>query len=311
MARAKRSEHPSEQSRDAAARGVLYVVATPIGNLDDLTPRARRTLHSVSLIAAEDTRRLRSLAGADGFRARLLSIPAPREAERVATVIAHLAAGRSAAIVTDAGTPIVSDPGSRLVSAARAAGYRVVPIPGPSAVATALAGAGLGGAGFLFLGFLPSHGVRRRQALVEIARSPRTVVIFEAPHRLARTLEDLRAACGDLRHAVIARELTKMHEEIVGGPLHELIARLPDDVRGEITLLLEGGVPVCATPSGHAPQRESLAGVVEELLGSGMSVAKASREAARRLGCDRRQAYRAAIAAQSKEAPDEDEDEVQ
>lgn len=305
MARAKRSDRSPGDTRTAPAGGVLYVVATPIGNLEDLTPRALRTLRSVSLIAAEDTRRLRSLGGADGFRARLMSMPAPREAERLAAVITHLASGRSAAVVTDAGTPIVSDPGSRLVTAARAAGFRVIPIPGASAVATALSGAGLGGAGFLFVGFLPQHGGARRRVLDEISRSPRTVVLFEAPHRLARTLEHLRAACGNERRAVIGRELTKVHEEILAGPLHDLGARLPERVRGEITVVLEGAAPGPAAPSADAPPDESLVGVVEELLRSGMSAARASREAARRLGCARREAYRAAMAFQARASMDE------
>ncbi|MBK7972509.1 MAG: 16S rRNA (cytidine(1402)-2'-O)-methyltransferase [Deltaproteobacteria bacterium] len=306
MARAKRSDRSLETSMSPHSGGVLYVVATPIGNLGDLTPRARLALHSVSLIAAEDTRRLRSLGGTGGFRARLLSMPAPREAERIATVVDHLAAGRDAAVVTDAGTPVVSDPGSRIVRAARDAGFRVVPIPGASAVATALAGAGLGGAGFLFLGFLPPHGAQRRNALTEVARSPRTVVLFEAPHRLGRTLADLQSACGGGRHAVIARELTKIHEEIQAGPLQHLIDHLPERIRGEITLLLEGAEPGARAPTQDtALVVDSLAGIIEELLSRGMSPSQAAKEAARRLGCDRRDAYRAAVAAQSRHAPDE------
>lgn len=310
MARAKRSDRPSD-TRATPGGGTLYVVATPIGNLEDLTPRASRILREVSVIAAEDTRRLRALAGADGFRARLLSIPAPREAERISTVMAHLGAGRAVALVTDAGTPIVSDPGARLVSAARAAGFRVVPIPGASAVAAALAAAGLGGAGFLFLGFIPTHGGSRRQALEEIARSPRTVVLFEAPHRLARTLRDLCTTCGGQRLAVIARELTKVHEEIVGGPLEDLAARLPDAIRGEVTLLVEGATQGAGAPPSLAarPPDESLEAVVEQLMRGGMSAPQASREAARRLGCDRRAAYRVAISLQAKSPPDGPEDQ--
>jgi len=235
-----------------------------------------------------------------------VSIPPPREAERAGAVIAHLASGRSAAIVTDAGTPAVSDPGSRLVSEARAAGFRVVPIPGANAVATALAGAGLGGGGFLFLGFLPPQGMQRRRAIEEIATSPRTVVMFEAPHRLERTLMDLRHACGDERRGVIARELTKLHEEFVCGPLRDLVAALPERVRGEITLLVEGVQPGTGARSYAAPPRaESLASVVDELLRGGMSAARAAREASRRLGCDRRDAYRAALAARTQTPPKE------
>jgi 16S rRNA (cytidine1402-2'-O)-methyltransferase len=282
-----------------AHKGVLFVIGTPIGNLEDFTPRARRTLNEVSLIVAEDTRRLRALAPVGGFRARLLSVPAPREAERVATVLGHLARGESAALVTDAGTPVVSDPGARLVRAARDAGFEVVPIPGASAVATALAGGGLSGSSFLFLGFLPVNRVERRRLIDEVARSPRTIVLFEAPHRLARTLRELAAACGPDRRGVIARELTKLHEEITSATLGRLLASLPEQVRGEVTLLVEAGDPdrVTSIPSATT-STPSLEAVVERLMRDGSSASRAAREAARQLGRDRREAYRIALSLQ-------------
>ncbi|MFN7954156.1 MAG: 16S rRNA (cytidine(1402)-2'-O)-methyltransferase [bacterium] len=279
--------------------GTLFVVGTPIGNLEDLTPRARRTLAEVSLILAEDTRRLRALAPQGGFRARLLSIPAPREHQRIDTLLDHLAGGGSAALVTDAGMPVISDPGAHLVRAAREAGYRVVPIPGVSAVATALAAAGPPAPTFLFLGFLPAHGTERRRRMDEIARSAHTVVIFEAPHRLRRTLTELAEACGPARRIVIARELTKLHEEILAGPLQTLVAELPELVRGEITLVVDPADPDSMPAAGVEPAPDAEA-VLARLLGEGRSTAQAAREAARALKRDRRELYRLAIEIQAR-----------
>ncbi len=280
--------------------GTLYVVGTPIGNLEDLTPRARRILGEVSLILAEDTRRLRALAPAGGFRARLLSLPAPREHERIHVLLAHLATGGAAALVTDAGMPVISDPGARLIRAAREAGHRIVPIPGVSAVATALAAAAPVQPSFLFLGFLPVHGAERKRRLVEIGRAPHAVVLFEAPHRLRRTLGDITEACGPARRMTIARELTKLHEEVVSGPVGTLLDALEDPVRGEITLVIDawdGEAQAAVRPDTPPVSAEE---VLARLLAAGRSTAQAAREAARELGRDRRELYRLAVAIQSR-----------
>src|SRR5690606_9373906 len=220
--------------------GALYLVATPIGNLEDVTLRALRVLREAALVLAEDTRRTRILLERHAIAARPLSLHAHNEAARTAEVLAALAAGRDVALVSDAGTPLVSDPGERLVVAAIAAGHPVVPVPGPSAVLAALAGSGLPAVPFAFLGFPPRRPGERAEAFAAWRGRPETLVLFESPHRLAATLRALADALGP-RPACVARELTKLHEEWVRGPLPELAERFASGgVRGEVTIVVGG-----------------------------------------------------------------------
>jgi 16S rRNA (cytidine1402-2'-O)-methyltransferase len=220
----------------------LFVVATPIGNLGDLSPRAEATLREVGTIAAEDTRRTRALLTHFGIGGKeLLAVHAHSSAHELERALGVLEAGRDLALVSDAGVPLVSDPGSSLVSAAITAGHTIVPLPGPSAVLTALVGSGLGGGAFRFFGFLPRAGTTRREALTQIAQTPEAVVIFESPERLTETLQEL-ALLTPTRGACVARELTKRYEEFVRGSLQQL-AELGTEWRGEIVLVLGAHQP--------------------------------------------------------------------
>ena len=226
----------------------LYVVATPIGNLGDVTRRALDTLESVDVVAAEDTRVTRGLLSHFGIAAKLVALHAHNERGSAERVIAWIREGKSVAFVSDAGTPAVSDPGAILVDAVRAAGLRVIPIPGVSALTTALSAAGIAADGVVFAGFLPAKGSERKERLAELAASPWAIVLYEAPHRVARTLADLHAALGE-RDVVIARELTKKFETIARVPLAEASAWVEADDdrrRGEFVLVVEGR-PVAAT----------------------------------------------------------------
>lgn len=221
---------------------ILYVVATPIGNLGDMVPRAVNILQSVDLIAAEDTRHSRRLLDHFDIRTRCVAYHDHSGANELAALLAELEAGRSLALISDAGTPLVSDPGYRLVDAALAAGIRVVPIPGACAAIAALSAAGLPTDRFVFEGFLPAKMQARRQRLEALQREPRTLVFYEAPHRLLETLTDFEAVFGGERIAVLARELTKLHETIRRAPVAELRAWAESDRqdRGECVLLLQG-----------------------------------------------------------------------
>jgi 16S rRNA (cytidine1402-2'-O)-methyltransferase len=218
--------------------GTLFVVATPIGNLGDVTLRAIETLRAVPIVAAEDTRRTRALLGHLGIDGkRLVSLHAHSSAGDVERLISYLAAGEDVAYATDAGTPLVSDPGRALVAHALRLGARVIPVPGPSAVLAALVKSGLAGdAGFRFMAFLPREGPGRREAIERVASTPEPVVIFESALRIGATLKELADAMPD-RAASVVREITKVHEEAVGGKLSELAAD-PRRWRGEITLVL-------------------------------------------------------------------------
>jgi 16S rRNA (cytidine1402-2'-O)-methyltransferase len=222
------------------ASGTLYVVATPLGNLGDLTLRAAELLRRVPLVVAEDTRRTRQLLSHLDAHPRLLSFHAHSDADRLQDIIARLAAGEDVALVSDAGTPIISDPGVDLVAQARAAGVLVVPIPGASAVTAALSAAGLSGDRYLFLGFPPRKGKERTRWLERVLAESVTVVCFEAPGRTGELLGALAEPDPD-RSAVVARELTKVHEEFVAGTLGELAARYRDSApRGEVTIVVAG-----------------------------------------------------------------------
>jgi 16S rRNA (cytidine1402-2'-O)-methyltransferase len=223
--------------------GRLDVIASPIGNLDDLAPRARAALASADLVAAEDTRRTGALLTACGISRPLISLHDFNEVRRVAELVERMRAGAIIALVSDAGTPLISDPGFALVRAAVAAGVAVRPIPGPSAVTAALSVAGLPTDRFAFEGFLPARAAERRRAIGALTGETRTLVFFEAPHRIAATLADLAQTLGGSRRALLARELTKAFESLYRGTLDELAALAghePNVARGEITLVVEG-----------------------------------------------------------------------
>lgn len=224
----------------AAFVGTLSVVGTPIGNLEDITLRALRTLREADLVAAEDTRHTGLLLAHFQIRKPLLSYHEHNEAQRTAELLAKLQAGTRIALVTDAGMPTVSDPGLRLIRAAIQANVPVAIVPGPSAITTALAGAGLATDKFLFHGFLPHKGAQRRRILGSLAQQPFTLVFYESPHRILKTLADLRELLGN-RQVVVARELTKKFEEYIRGDLDTVLKQLGNrTIKGEITLLVEG-----------------------------------------------------------------------
>ncbi|HET9133907.1 MAG TPA: 16S rRNA (cytidine(1402)-2'-O)-methyltransferase [Gemmatimonadales bacterium] len=270
--------------------GTLYVVATPLGHLGDLSPRASETLRGVDTVAAEDTRRTQGLLATIGATPRLLSYHAHSEARREVLLLEILRDGRDVALVTDAGTPAISDPGTGLVAAARAAGIRVVPIPGPSAVPTAISASGLPGDRYLFLGFLPRKGSERRALIERAAREPWTVVCFEAANRLDGLLEDLIAACGTDRPVVVARELTKLHEELRGGTLQEVREHfLATPPRGEVTVVL-GGAPAGSDVVRHDPAE------ISEAIRAGLAAGESRKDVARKVAAQfnlaRNDAYR-------------------
>ena len=268
--------------------GRLEVIATPIGNLADLSERARLGLAAADLIAAEDTRRTRALLQSLGLARPLVSLHAHNETERLPELLARLAAGERVALVSDAGTPLLSDPGVALVRAAADAGLEVSIIPGPSAVTAALAVAGLPTERFCFEGFLPAAERERRVRLGELATEPRTLVLFEAPHRIVASLADLASIFGADRPAAIARELTKLHESVYRGTLGELAARAHGDAnlqRGEITLVVQGA------PAARAATDESLLRRAVALLARELPPGKAAAIAAQLAGAKRSDAY--------------------
>lgn len=226
-----------------AGSGTLHVVATPIGNLGDLSPRALETLKRVDAICAEDTRHTRQLLAHFGLERPLLALHEHNEGDAAAPLVARLLAGDSLALVSDAGTPLVSDPGFRLVRAARAAGVRVSPVPGPSALVAALSAAGLPSDRFVFEGFLPAKAKARREHLQALAAEPRTMIFYESSHRIEETLTDMAMAFGEERPAVVARELTKLFETVLDGGLAGLVRRVREEAnqrKGEFVVLVQG-----------------------------------------------------------------------
>ncbi len=272
--------------REAASGqgGTLFVVATPIGNLEDLTLRALRVLREADLILAEDTRHTRILLQHHGVSGRPLSLHAHNEAARVDRVMSELGAGRRVALVSDAGTPLVSDPGARLAEAAVAAGHRLVPIPGPSALLAALSVAGLPSERVTFLGFLPRRAGARDALLDEFRTRPETLVLFESPQRLPATLRALAERLGD-RPGCVARELTKLHEEVVRGPLSELARHFADGARGEVTLVVGGA------SERERPDPARLDAEIRTRLEAGASSKEIATELARDTGVPRREIY--------------------
>jgi 16S rRNA (cytidine1402-2'-O)-methyltransferase len=227
----------------AATTGTLWVVATPIGNRDDLTARAVQVLREVAVIAAEDTRHSRPLLMHYNIDTPLRALHDHNERDEVDALVARMQGGESIALISDAGTPLISDPGFRLVRAARAAGVRVSPVPGACAAIAALSVAGLPSDRFVFEGFLPAKGGARRQRLQELAGETRTVICYESSHRVLESLEDMRDVLGAEREVVLARELTKMFETVVGEAVGDLVARVaadPNQQRGEFVLMIAG-----------------------------------------------------------------------
>jgi 16S rRNA (cytidine1402-2'-O)-methyltransferase len=277
------------------ARGTLYVVATPIGNLGDVTLRAIEVLKAVPLVAAEDTRLTRRLFERHGITTRLVSYHARSAPSREAELLAHLGGGDDLALVTDAGTPGVSDPGEGLVAAWATDEGAVVPIPGASAVLAAVAASGVAGPRWSFEGFLPRSGRERRERLARIAADDRGTVLFEAPGRVAATLRDLAAACGGERRAAVCRELTKIHESFVRGTLDELAAAARDGAipaRGEFVLVVggvEGTQRVSAADDEAAAERAQAD--VERLVGEGIARGEAARRVSAATGIPRRRLY--------------------
>jgi 16S rRNA (cytidine1402-2'-O)-methyltransferase len=269
--------------------GTLYVVATPIGNLEDVTHRALAVLREAALVLAEDTRRTRVLLDRYGIAARPVSLHAHNETARTQQVLDALAAGRAVALVSDAGTPLVSDPGERLVARAIADGHSVVPVPGASALLAALVASGLPAGSFTFVGFLPRSKGERARRLAELAGRPETLVLYESPRRLGALLSELAAAFGE-RRACVARELTKLHEEHARGTLAELAARFADGARGEVTLVVEGA-ELAAEPAGEDALRER----VREELAAGLSARDLAVKLARETGAPRRTLYTLAL----------------
>lgn len=271
----------------APPAGTLYLVATPIGNLADITYRAVDTLRSASLIACEDTRHTRKLLDHYGISTPVQSYHEHNEAQRTEELIGRLEAGADVALVSDAGTPLISDPGFRLVRAAAAAGIRVVPIPGACAAVAALSASGLPTDAFLFIGFLPRKQGERRARLESLRGETSTIVLYEAPHRVEETLEDLVTFLDD-PPVVLSRELTKLHEEFLRGTSSEVLAmlRAKPSVKGEMTLV------VGAPPRPAAENETPLPEAVEALVKAGLSRMDAIKQVARERGLPKREVYR-------------------
>lgn len=285
---------PATAARFRAVSGSLYVVATPLGNLRDVTLRALDVLGSASVIAAEDTRMTQRLLAHYGIGTPTVSLHAHNEAQRSTSLVTRLAAGDSVALVTDAGTPAISDPGARLVRAVREAGHPVVPVPGPSAVATAISAAGLSAAMFVFVGFLPSQAKERRTRLAALAALPAALVFYEAPHRVRATVAELAATLDPARTLVVGRELTKTFESIVSMPLRDgetWIAADAHHERGEFVLMVDEPLAAEGASILDAEGEKWLLALLAEL-----PPARAARVVAAVTGASRDDVYRRALA---------------
>lgn len=279
--------------------GTLVLVATPIGNLGDLSPRAVETLSKADVIACEDTRRTRKLLTHAGIgRTRLMAVHDHNEHVRSREVLALLDRGSTVAVVSDAGTPALSDPGWRIVSAAVKSGHEVVAVPGASAVLAALVVSGLPTSRWCFEGFLPRRAKERKRRLAEIAGERRTTVLFESPHHMAATLSDLAEACGGRRAVAVARELTKLHEEVWRGTLGEAVA-----LASSATPLGEQVVVLAGAPEPAPPGEEELEAALSSRLGAGESMKDAAAAVAGELGVPKRVAYAAAIRVRASDGP--------
>ncbi|GGO82550.1 ribosomal RNA small subunit methyltransferase I [Marinobacterium nitratireducens] len=274
------------------SEAVLYVVATPIGNLADMTPRAIEVLQSVSLIAAEDTRHSARLMAHFNIKTPMISVHDHNERQRIDKILQLLGQGDSLALISDAGTPLISDPGFVLVRAVREAGYRVLPVPGCSALVAALCVAGLPSDRFIFEGFLPAKSGSRRQVLEALACEPRTLVFYESPHRILASLEDMLICFGADRFVVLARELTKTFETVEGRPLGELLEWVRSDAnqqKGEFVVLVQGA----PAPGGDAFDPEALR--VLDLLLEELPVKQAAALAAKITGLKKNALYQVAL----------------
>jgi 16S rRNA (cytidine1402-2'-O)-methyltransferase len=286
-----------DEQRDGAAASppALVVVATPIGNLGDLSPRAAEALRTVDLVLAEDTRRTGRLLRHIGSEVPQRSLHEHNERERIDEVLTRIAAGERLALVSDAGTPAVSDPGYRLLAACAAAGVRVEVVPGPSAALTALVASGLPTDRVAFEGFLPRKGGTRRERLAELATERRTMVLFISPHRAADDLTDLAGVLGEDRPAALARELTKLHEEVRRGSLGDLRDGVGEGVRGEVTLVVAGAPANEVVPASD----DELVARVRELIATGTAKKAAIAEVAVAAGVPKRRVYQAVVDAGS------------
>lgn len=270
----------------------LFVVATPIGNLGDITHRAAETLREADVVLAEDTRRTSILLRHLSVQTRLVSAHEHNEAARASLVVEMLREGKRVALVSDAGTPLLSDPGARIVREVAAAGFPVVPVPGASALLAALVASGIEAETFTFLGFPPRKGPERAELLEEIAASPRASVLYESPNRLAKLLADLADAAGPARRVAVARELTKLHEEVFRGTLAEAAAHFAGEVLGEVVVVVAGRAADAEAEG--AVDAMAAGALAKALLAQGQPPSAVAKELRRRLGISRNDAYRIA-----------------
>lgn len=289
------SDFPSSDSRKGESKGTLYVVATPIGNLDDLSPRATRTLASVDVVAAEDTRHSGRLLSHLGIQKRMIALHEHNEKDRAAGILTELDAGRDVALVSDAGTPLISDPGFVLVREARAAGHRVSPIPGPCALVAALSAAGLPTDRFLYVGFLPAKRSGRRASLDLLSSEVATLVFYESPHRILESVRDIAEVLGSEREIVLGREITKTFETFYSGSVAEVLAELerdPHGSRGEFVVMVRGAMVRAGT------SRETTMDVdrVLRVLLAELPVKKVAKMAAELTGLSKNELYQRALA---------------
>jgi len=270
--------------------GILYIVATPIGNLEDITLRALRVLKDVDVIAAEDTRHTQILLNHHGIRTPLTSYHEHNERTKAQELVARLEQGQDIALVSDAGTPAISDPGFRLVVEAIHAGVRIIPIPGAAALTAILSASGLATDRFIFEGFLPAKKKQRRERLQTLRDETRTLVFYEAPHRLRDALDDVHELLGN-RETVLAREVSKVHEEFLRGPLSELICMLErQEIRGEVTLIISGS-------AGESRVNEDLLiAEIRELKGQGLRHKEIAEVLGEKFGYAKKEIYRLALA---------------
>jgi 16S rRNA (cytidine1402-2'-O)-methyltransferase len=269
--------------------GILYIVATPIGNLEDITLRAVRVLKEVDVVAAEDTRHTQILLNRHDIHTPLTSYHEHNEKTKAQELVTRLARGQNVALVSDAGTPAISDPGFRLVVQAIRAGVRIIPVPGASALTTVLSASGLPTDRFVFEGFLPARKTQRRERLQTLRDETRTLIFYEAPHRLKDTLGDIRELLGN-REAVLAREVSKIHEEFLRGPVSELVRALGSgDIRGEVTLIISGssGLP--------GVSEDRLKAEILELKGKGLRVKEIAEVLGEKFGYPKKEIYRLAL----------------
>lgn len=281
--------------------GKLYIVSTPIGNLEDMTYRAVRVLGEVDMVACEDTRHTQKLLNHYGIKTKTISYHDHNEFERAGELLASIQSGSDVAVVSDAGTPGISDPGFRVVRMTLEAGLQVVPIPGPTALISALVASGLPCDEFFFAGFLPARSGARRTRLADLAAIASTLIYYEAPHRIAASLADARAILGE-REAVVARELTKLHEEVLRGRLSELAKRFAEatqEPRGEMVVVIDR--TIIASSDEDDKSELSVASIVAGLEAEGLDARSALKKSARQLGISRDEAYRRLTAERSRE----------